>query len=124
MKYTYVLERRGERIEGEEEADSKGELFDKIKQPGDTLISVEEKRAGFTLNVNLDGLIAKINRVKAEEKILFAKNISSMIESGLSLSRALSVVKRQSRNPKFKEVVESVERNISTGKNFADSLAE
>lgn len=124
MKYKYVLDRGGQRIEGEEEAGSKGELFDKIKRTGDTLISVEEIKGGISLNMNLDGLVAKLNRVKAEEKILFAKNISSMIESGLSMSRALSVIKRQSKNPKFKQVVESVENNISTGKTFGDSLAE
>lgn len=124
MKYKYVLERGGQRIEGEEEAGSKGELFDKIKRTGDTLISVEEVKGSISLNMNLDGLVAKLNRVKAEEKILFAKNISSMIESGLSMSRALSVIKRQSKNPKFKQVVESVENNISIGKTFGDSLAE
>lgn len=124
MKYKYVLERHGEQIKGEETAESKGDLFDKIKQTGDTLISIDEVRSGANLNINLDGFIAKLNRVKAEDKILFAKNISSMISSGLSMSRALSVIKRQSRNPKFKGVIEAVEKDISSGKGFADSLAE
>ncbi|MEX0910119.1 MAG: type II secretion system F family protein, partial [Candidatus Paceibacterota bacterium] len=124
MKYKYVLERHGERIEGEQEAESKGDLFDAIKQTGDTLISVDEVRGGASLNINLDGLIAKLNRVKAEDKIHFAKNISSMISSGLSMSRALSVIKRQTKNPKFKQVIESVENDIASGKGFADSLAE
>jgi len=123
MKYKYVLERRGERIEGEETADSKADLFDRIKQSGDTLISVEEmKNSG--LNMNLDGLLAKFNKVKEEDKILFAKNIGSMIESGLSMSRALSVIKRQTRNLKFKEVISAIEKDISSGKNFAEALSE
>jgi len=125
MKYRYVLERHGERIEGEQEAASKGDLFDAIKQTGDTLISVEEVRGGkMSLNINLDGFIAKINWVKPEDKIHFAKNISSMIASGLSMSRALSVIKRQTKNLKFKQIIESVEGDIASGKGFADSLAE
>jgi type IV pilus assembly protein PilC len=124
MKYKYVLERHGERIEGEQEAGSKGDLFDAIKQVGDTLISVDEVHSRASLNINLDGLIAKLNRVKAEDKINFAKNISSMISSGLSMSRALSVIKRQTKNPKFKQIIEAVENDIASGKGFADSLAE
>jgi len=123
MKYKYILERHGERIEGEETADSKAELFDKIKQPGDILVSVEEIHSGKGLNINIDDFLAKFIRIKAEEKILFAKNISSMIESGLPMSRALSVIKRQSRNKKFKDIIGEIEKDISTGNNFSVALA-
>jgi type IV pilus assembly protein PilC len=123
MKYKYVLERHGERVEGTETANSKAELFDKIKQTGDVLILVEEIRGGTGLNINVDDFFAKFSRIKAEEKILFAKNISSMIESGLSMSRALSVIKRQSRNKKFKDIITDIEKDISTGNTFSSALA-
>ncbi|MDZ7726612.1 MAG: type II secretion system F family protein [Candidatus Campbellbacteria bacterium] len=126
MKYKYVIERHGERIEGVENAEDKADLFDKVKQPGDTLISIEEtERSGLSkFNISLDPILRKLNRVKTQEKILFAKNISAMIDSGLPISRALSVVRRQARNPKFKEVVEDLENSISKGKTFYDALQE
>lgn len=125
MQYKYVLERGGEKIEGTESASSKADLFDKIRQPGDVLISIEETRSGgFSLNMSLDGYLAKFNRVKMQEKILFAKNISAMIDSGLALSRALSVIKRQTKNLKFQEVIDDVEKSIAVGNTFYESLAE
>lgn len=123
MQYKYVIERRGKRIEGVESANSKADLFDEIKQPGDILISIEEA-GGVGLNMSLDGIIAKFVPVKMQEKILFAKNISAMIDSGLPLSRSLSVIKRQTKNLKFQEVVDSVEKSIAIGKTFHESLEE
>lgn len=123
MQYKYILERGGQRIEGTESADSKADLFDKIRQPGDVLISIEEAKGGG-LNMNLDSYLAKFTRIKMQEKILFAKNMSAMIDSGLALSRALSVIKRQSKNIKFQDVVTDIENSIAVGKTFNESLAE
>lgn len=121
MQYKYVIERKGQRIEGAETADNKADLFDNIKQPGDILISIEEA-GGFSLNMSLDGMLAKFTRIKMQEKILFAKNISAMIDSGLPLSRSLSVIKRQSKNLKFQEIISDIEKSIATGKSFHEAL--
>lgn len=125
MQYKYVIERDGQTIEGVESAKNKADLFDKVRRPGDTLISIEEARGGGGgLNISLDHYLARFTRIKMEEKILFAKNISAMIDSGLALSRALSVIKRQSKNLKFQEIVTSIEKSIGTGNTFHESLQE
>lgn len=109
----------GEVFTGEREAESESALAHQLKQDGVTLVSVEKdkKKKGSRFNISFGG-------VKLRDKILFARNLSAMISAGLSLSRALSVIERQTKNRKFKEVLLSLEESIQKGKGFSQALAD
>lgn len=56
----------------------------------------EESQSKFKkLNFNIS-----LNRIKIMDKIVFARNLAGMLEAGLSLSRAITVSERQTKNPK------------------------
>ena len=63
-------------------------------------------------------------KVKEHEKILFARNLGLMIRSCLSLSRALSVLERQTRNKLLKKVLADLQDSIGQGSSFNESLAD
>jgi type IV pilus assembly protein PilC len=120
MKIKYeALTRSGETYSTVGEFGSKAELFNFIKDRGDSLLSSEEvKRTG--LLKKLDSI--NIGGVKAEQKILFARNLGAMLEAGLPLSRALDVIYKQAKKGKFKNVVASIREEISIGTSFSESL--
>jgi len=60
--------------------------------------------------------------ISTEQKINFAKNLSAMTKAGLSLSRALSVIERQSKGARFKNVVEGINLEIKKGKTLSEAL--
>lgn len=62
-----------------------------------------------------DYALSFLSRVKANDKILLAKNLATMIKAGLPLTRALSVIERQSRNTKFKMIVNKLGADVSRG---------
>jgi len=64
------------------------------------------------------------SRVKAIDKINLARNLGLMLEAGLALSRALSVIERQSKKKALKEILVDIMANINRGVTFADSLAK
>jgi type IV pilus assembly protein PilC len=116
-----ILDPEGKVKEGEMEAKDKFALYHSIKQDGSTVVSAEEagaeKGLSFSSNINLPFL----SRVKAHDKITFAKNLSKMIDAGLPVTRGLSIIERQSKG-KFKKILGELGESISKGNTFSDSM--
>ena len=62
--------------------------------------------------------------VKRIEIIHAAKNISTMLSAGLSLSRTLSVIERQSSNKRLKAITIGLSDSIKKGSSFHEALAQ
>jgi type IV pilus assembly protein PilC len=73
---------------------------------------------------NLNKINAKLSRVKSDELVMVTRNLGSMITAGLTVSRALSVIERQTKNPKLKLVVTSMVARINKGDGFGESLKD
>ncbi len=102
----------GEESTGEAEALDRFKLAADLRGQGKTIISVDEiKKTTF----NMDAINIMLSRVKMEELVVFAHNISAMMTAGLSLSRALSILERQTKNIKFKNALKSLNDEISKG---------
>jgi type IV pilus assembly protein PilC len=113
----------GELYSGEKDAADRYELYRMIRESGDEILSVEEgkgKGKGLHMEISFDFM----KRVKQIDKINFARNLGSMIEAGLPLSRALAVLERQAHNKNLKDVIVDVRASIDKGSTFADALAK
>ena len=113
----------GEVYKGDREAADRFELYRLIRESGEEIVSVEEKKAskGMHIDINFGGLLG---RVKTAEKINFASNLGLMLEAGLALSRALSVLERQSKSKPLKAVILALSGDIDKGTTFSDALAK
>ncbi|KND51278.1 MAG: general secretion pathway protein F [Parcubacteria bacterium C7867-001] len=104
------------------EAASRFEVYSNAEKEGVTVVQVEEGSGGFTLpkwaNIKLS------SGINQEQKITFTKNLSAMLKAGLTLSRALSVIERQSANKFLKEVVVDLESEVKKGTAFNEALAK
>lgn len=70
------------------------------------------------LNLNLDFL----NKVSDKDKAFFARQIATMLDSGLSLDKALRIFVNQTRQKKLKEVLKQVLVDIESGASLSDAL--
>lgn len=113
----------GEIYSGQKDATDRYELYKLIRDDGDEIVEVKETsaHAGLHLKISATSLF---KHVKMIEKINFARNLGSMLEAGLALSRALSVLERQSHNKALKEVLNNIMSEINKGTTLSDSMAK
>ncbi|MBY0376601.1 type II secretion system F family protein, partial [Patescibacteria group bacterium] len=123
MLFTFKAKsKNGEVFEGEMDSHDRFTLAHEIRSRGNTPISIKEKNAA-----GADPMIyiMKIfRRVSIAELIIFTKNLSGMLRAGLSLSRALSVLEKQTKNFTLSNVLLSLTADINSGETFSSALAK
>jgi type IV pilus assembly protein PilC len=112
-----------------------GEIFESSLDSVDRFTVAREIRArGYTplsitsrnnsLSDKFSFLSALLSKVSIGEQIIFTKNLSGMILAGLSLSRAISVLNKQTKNPKLNKIFASMINDINAGETFSSALAK
>src|SRR3990167_6280847 len=121
MLFTYKAKlKKGEIFEGTMEATDRFSLSHELKSRGNTPISITEKRSDF---FDFSSILGRIfSRVKADEQIIFTKNLSGMLRAGLSLFRALSVLKKQTKNTTLNKILTSLSNEINAGGTLSSGL--
>lgn len=120
MKLRVSIEKDGKTQPRMMEAPSRFAVYSEVEKEGGRVVAIEEG-GGFSMPswANLK-LSSGINQ---EQKIVFTKNLAAMLTAGLTLSRALSVIERQSTNKYLKEIVAQIESDVKKGTSFHETLA-
>ncbi len=103
------------------DAPSRFAVYAQIEKEGSTVISLKEG-SGIVMPAWLNMTIG--TGVSQDELLLLIKNLSAMLNAGLTLSRSLTIVERQTRNKQLKKVVGDISKSIKKGSPFHKSLAE
>jgi type IV pilus assembly protein PilC len=105
--------------ESEHEAKDKIDLFSFVRAEGGTIVSVKEARKGILSAKTFNNLFSG---VKTHDKIILARNLGSMISAGLSVTRALSVMEKQSKNKVLKNLFQGLIVDVSKGTTLSDAM--
>lgn len=122
MRFSYTAKKPdGSTYTDTFEGANKSELFTAIHNKGDILISHKEI-VKSSIDDRLNKFMSVFNRIKMIEKITFARSLGNMLEAGLSLTRAIAVMEKQTKKIKLKEVFTTLNTDISSGKTFHEAL--
>jgi type IV pilus assembly protein PilC len=120
MDFKYkAVDQNNNVVIGAESAQSKFDLANFLKDRGLVLIEAEETKVHRFFDFKK---LLSFTTISTREKISFARNIASMIQAGLSLSRTLSVMEKQSKNKKMKGVLREISSQIKKGSPLSDSI--
>lgn len=119
FKYS-ARDKNGREVKGDIEARDPEAVSDILHDQG--LIVVSIKEASFLdpsrfAEINIGG-------VPMKEKVVFMRQMATMISSGLPLNRALEIMVEQSANPMFKKVLVNVSMAVQSGKSLSVSFRE
>jgi type IV pilus assembly protein PilC len=117
---TYVfkaIDLAGGKARGEVEADSKQAVSDQLKQRGLIVLDIADKHSSKNIEISF------MKSVKPTELAIFARQLSTMISSGMSILRALYVLEEQTESKYLKETIVAVRKDVEAGLSLSDSMA-
>jgi type IV pilus assembly protein PilC len=125
-KFTYTGEdQEGNKITQTVDADDRYAVYDIARRDGHRISSIDEDtKAGIGKIFDMEKVNIMLSKVKADELVMLTRNLGSMLTAGLTVTRALSVIERQSKNPKLKSVMKRVIERVNGGEQFYESLKE
>lgn len=112
-----VVDRSGALSEGRLQADNELAAAEKLRKMGFTVLEMQEMRIS-----SLAGLLQRRRKVKIGELSLFSRQLSSMLEAGIPLTRTLFTLSKQADNPTLRSAVGEIAQSVEGGMNFSDSL--
>ncbi|MFH1380702.1 MAG: type II secretion system F family protein, partial [Candidatus Omnitrophota bacterium] len=63
-------------------------------------------------------------KIKIDDMVIFARQLSTMVNAGIPLVNALDILGEQMENPSFKTLVLSVRDDVETGSSLSEGLAK
>ena len=122
MTYQYsVRDRTGKIVSGKLEADSEAAVASKLKTMGYAPLSISKHSAGMKTEIKIPGMGGKI---KLKDLSIMSRQFAVMINSGLSLLRALSILAEQTENKVLAGILSEVRNDVETGTALSAALGK
>jgi type IV pilus assembly protein PilC len=121
--YVYkVRDKAGKVLEGSLEADSTTLVANKLREMGYVPVAIDKKETG---GMQRELHLPSFGRsgVKLKDVSIFTRQFATMINSGLSLLRALYILTEQTENKALAKVCGEVRQDVEKGSSLSQALA-
>jgi type IV pilus assembly protein PilC len=116
-----VRDRAGKLQSGTLEAETSAVVATKLKGMGLAPVSITETNVGMKRELKIPGLGGS---VKLKDLAIFSRQFATMINSGLSLLRSLTILCDQTENKKLTEVLREVRGDIESGTSLSGAMSK
>lgn len=121
MDYRYVaFDQAGQRVEGQFEAPNEAAAEEALWQQGLTVARLTPQRR----RVKLHEIFPTFFGVKRGDLIVFSRQLATILESGISILRALRLLADQATNQALRDVLQDVIGDLQEGRAFSAALAD
>jgi type IV pilus assembly protein PilC len=117
-----VRDRSGSLVEGELDGDSMALVVRRLREMGYMPISVTPKsNVRLKTEIKIPGIT---DRVKLREIAVITRQLSTMVDSGLSVVRSLGILAAQVENPELARVLNEVRLDLEHGSSLSAACAK
>jgi type IV pilus assembly protein PilC len=114
-----ALDLSGAATKGEMEAGDKQAVAAQLRSKGLIVVDIEEQSPA-----SAGDILARFRKVKADDLVIATRQLSTMVDSGMSLLRALYVIEEQTESDKLREVWIDVRKDVEAGLALSDALSK
>lgn len=76
------------------------------------------------LDFSLDGFIASMGGVGLKDLVIFCRQFSVLVNSGVAMMKTLTILSEQTENPKFMKILKNIKSDVEGGMTLSDSFAK
>ena len=117
--YRYnAMDANGRTVTGTLEADSLELVRSKLADLRYHVLSIRQtkSRQGF------QEWFTGIQRVKLRDLVMFSRQFATMIDAGLSVVKCLDILQKQTRNPRLKDIIGEIKRDVAGGTSLTEAV--
>ncbi len=104
-----------------EVSDAKGKAPGKPGKSGPPARPLRKRKTAKQINIQIPFLSSRISR---KQMMVFTRQLSTLIDAGVPLLRALQILQKQERNPALHKLVGKLCDSVEGGSTFAEALAQ
>ena len=122
MPQTYdykVRDRSGTLITGQLAGDSETLVLQRLREMGMTPVEVKKANAGLKMEINL-----RPGRVKLKQIAVFCRQFATMVNSGLPILRALSILGDQTESKELAKVLVQTRTDVEQGASLSNAMVK
>jgi type IV pilus assembly protein PilC len=122
MPQTYdykVRDRTGSMVTGQLVGDSETLVLQRLREMGMTPVEVKKAGTGMKMEINL-----RPGRVKLKTIAVFCRQFATMVNSGLPILRAISILADQTDNQELEKVLVQARTDVEQGSSLSGALAK
>lgn len=115
--------RSGEIKNGFMDVSNEDVLISKLKEQGLFVLDIKKsgssgKSKGLSRNISL------FDRIKTKDMVIFTRQFSTLISSGMSLIESLVVLEKQTESDKFRAIISEIRRDIESGHSLSEAISK
>ncbi|MBI4394859.1 MAG: type II secretion system F family protein, partial [Candidatus Omnitrophica bacterium] len=119
--FRYVVrDANGRTLRGVMEMQDRASILSLFREQRYHIVSVD---SATVVEVAFQRILDQFSGIKRENIVLFTRQLSTLVRSGLPLAQALESLALQERNPKFQAIIGTIKDDIEKGKPFSEALA-
>jgi type IV pilus assembly protein PilC len=122
MPQTYdykVRDRSGSLVTGQLVGDSETLVLQRLREMGMTPVEVKQAGTGLKMEINL-----RPGRVKLKQIAVFCRQFATMVNSGLPILRALSILADQTQSAELSKVLVQVRTDVEQGSSLSGAMGK
>ena len=122
MSETYqykVRDKSGNLVSGTLVADSERLVLERLREMGYVPVEVGKEKKGLNFEINL-----KAQKIKLKEVAIFSRQFATMVNSGLPILRALSILSEQVSNKELAKTLMAVRNDVEQGSSLSAAMAK
>ncbi|GAA2521138.1 type II secretion system F family protein [Rarobacter incanus] len=117
-----VRDKNGNVVKGQMEGPSEAAVAQRLMANGGHPIQITEvKTGGLNADIKIPGLTDKVG---LKDIAIMSRQMATMINAGLSLIRALTILADQTENKTLQGILNTVRADVETGNSFSGALAK